>query len=116
MRRLPWACVVVSAVLAAGCEPSSPGPVTPGPDVMPVDGRTVVCTKALAALDAVRVEGTSQRVYALVEDFLNAAANSGDTVLIFQAAQVGDAHRGSAPDLTLEPALTNMVATCAQGG
>lgn len=115
MRRLQWTCVV-AAVLAAGCESSPPNPHSTGSKEMAADGRTVVCAKARTALDAVNVEGTSPRVYALVEDFLNTAAHSGDTILMYQAAQVEDAHRGSEPALTLQPALTNMVATCDLGG
>jgi len=114
MRRIQWA-FVAAAILAAGCESSPPGKVSADGGNEPT-GRAVVCVKARAALDAVRMEGTSPRVYALVESFLDAADHSGDTILIYQAAQVADAHRGSDPDLTLEPALTNMVATCDQGG
>ena len=53
-----------------------------------------------------------------MEEFLAAAdAVSSDHVdLLYQAWQVGDAHRGSAPELVLEPALTNMVDTCSVSG
>ncbi|MEU7909034.1 hypothetical protein [Actinoplanes sp. NPDC049118] len=117
------ATAALISVSIAGCGPTPPPPPTPGPGptapqptIPETDPVAIVCGKARIALEAVELEGTSQRTYLAVEDFLNAAVQSGDPVMLYGASQVGESHRGSAPELTLGPALANMVQTCVQGG
>jgi hypothetical protein len=77
-------------------------------------GYTAVCALAQEALDAVHREGLTADTYAHVEKFLAAATSlpADNADLLYQAWQVGDAHRGPTPELTLEPALRNMVNYC----
>ena len=78
-------------------------------------GYAAVCALAQEALASVNREGFTTGTYDLVEQFLAAAASlpADHADLLYQAWQVGDAHRGASPELALEPALTNMVNYCA---
>lgn len=117
LRLIVLVCV---ASFALSCSDASGG----GGPVNSVDGGGTpslavdACDKARMALAAVESEGLSNRVYGLVEDFLAAARSAGpeDASLLYQAMQVGDAHRGSNPELTLGPSLQNMVRFCDQSG
>ena len=111
MPGIPLRGVALAAlmVFVVGCSDASDG--SGGGTSLAADA----CTKARVALAAVEQEGPSKHVYDLVEDFLAAARTADDPTLLFQASQVGDAHRGSDPALTLAPSLQNMVRFCDQG-
>jgi hypothetical protein len=107
------AALVCLALPAAACTDGGEVPVDGPTHVAP--GYAAVCALAQEALASVNREGFTAETYARVDELLTAVATlpADHADLVYQAWQVGDVHRGPTPELTLEPALTNMVNYCA---
>jgi hypothetical protein len=73
-----------------------------------------VCTSAQSALTHFQTEGVSQRVQEDVTTLLDAAQQlpAEDVDLLYWVSYVGDAWRGSAPELTLGYMLEDLLYAC----
>jgi hypothetical protein len=82
-----------------------------GPGASPAE---TVCTSAQSALTHFQTEGVSQQVQEDVTTLLDAAQQlpGEDAVLLYWVSYVGDAWRGSAPEMTLGYMLEDLVAAC----
>ena len=107
------AALMCLALPAAACADGG-GVAVDGPTHVDPE-HAAVCALAQEALASVNRAGFTAGTYARIDKFLAAVASlpAHHADLVYQAWQVGDAHRGPTPELTLEPALTNMVDYCA---
>jgi len=102
------------AGLTAACEPQPLPSNGREPQAPSTPVAVDFCRRAETALTAVRAANSLQDLAAPVEDFLRTASESDDPSLVYLASNVADAYRGSAPELSLGPALTNVVEVCRQ--